>query len=545
MHRTPRPRPGTPLGPATRRTTGVRSRILAIAAAVTLGVAAVPAAPAALATTTTTATATATATATVSTEFAASEGFTSERTTVRITPGQDGPSKDTTETGTPSKDAPAAPSFDGTQDRAAAPCVQDFSDVAPGDAFYDAVTWMACNGMTNGYADGSFGRNRKITRGEAASFLFRYSGEAHSPGTAIDFWDVPTSSAHFTAISWMRERGLTNGYSDDSFGLTRNISRGELASFLFRLKGDPDFRAPATPPFADLQDPSQSHYRAISWLKDTGVINGYADGTFRPLRAVSRGETGQYFYAVESFLHGTPPGPAVPSKPYEPPRTGQAMYTKVSAHIYASDDYSSTRLAAVAAQQEVRKLGARGTMTKVRRGSTVGWMNTDFLTGGKPGTTARPYPTPTTYVHRVANNIAGWCWGVPITTIPGSGGFAGFSASGYGGDDLLVSEYIQVGNALDSQHPAALAVQYHECAHILQYRAYKYDPTALRNAMDRVYPGGTAGGIEHMADCMADAMGAQRRGRTPDGGYYVAGYGGDCSTAQMSAARSMIAGQRP
>ncbi|NKX52689.1 hypothetical protein HER39_19360, partial [Arthrobacter deserti] len=95
-------------------------------------------------------------------------------------------------------------------------------------------------------------------------------------------------------------------------------------------------------------------------------------------------------------------------------------------------------------------------------------------------------------------------------------------------------------------HRMALAIQYHECAHILQYRAYNYDPAALDRAMRRVY--GKANGTEHMADCIADVMGAQRRGVYSTSGSttttYVAGYGGKCSSAHYSAAKKIIAGSK-
>ncbi|XKH58412.1 S-layer homology domain-containing protein (plasmid) [Citricoccus nitrophenolicus] len=434
------------------------------------------------------------------------------------------------------------------------PCSHDFTDVAPKDTFYDAVTWMACDEMTHGYGDGSFGRNRKITRGEVASFLFRYSGEKHIAGKTKDFPDVTPSSIHFKAISWMDEHGLTTGYKDGTFGLDRNITRAELAAFLFRLNSNPDYVAPAAPPFTDVKA-SASQYRPISWMKSTGVIRGYADGSFRAGRNVTRGETAQYFYAVESHLNGTPAKPATQPKPYVPPKpaptpapkpkpapalpTGPNYYTTVSTNIYASNSYSSKKLSAVPAQQPVMRLGSKGQMTKVRRGNVVGWVNSMFLTVGKPGTSDKPFSNPHTYERRATNNMAKWCWNVPVTTMPGTGGRAGYTASSRGGDNMVVTEYIKLGNAWDSQHPGSVAIQLHECAHIMQYRAYKYDYSALNKAMESVYPGGYSSGVEHMADCMTDVMGGKRAGKT-----YWVGYGGTCSSAQYAAARKILAGQQ-
>ena len=84
----------------------------------------------------------------------------------------------------------------------------------------------------------------------------------------------------------------------------------------------------------------------------------------------------------------------------------------------------------------------------------------------------------------------------------------------------------------------------HECAHILQYRAYDYDATELESAMERVYPEGTASGVEHMADCISEVLGAVRTGQDGRGVPYSVGYGGTCDAAQLEASQRILAGQR-
>ena len=145
----------------------------------------------------------------------------------------------------------------------------------------------------------------------------------------------------------------------------------------------------------------------------------------------------------------------------------------------------------------------------------------------------------------VSETIAPWCSGVPVTLRPGTGGQAGYTStrSPLTGRETY-EEYVEVGRDLDAGHPATRSVALHECAHILQYRAYGYDYTTLETDMDRVYPDGTAPGIEHMADCISDELGAVRDGRDGAGAQYTAGYGGTCSEAQREASRRIIAGER-
>lgn len=455
------------------------------------------------------------------------ESKTSETTPLSVTPGYEGFSADNIENN--------------------APCVNDFTDAPPGASFYESITWMACEGLTNGYSDGSFGKGKPITRGEVAAFLYRYSGDDHNAGNKRDFTDVNPGGSHFEAISWMDEKGYTNGYSDGSYGINKDISRGELAAFIYRFAGDETFKAPAKSPFKDMT-PKSSFYEPITWLSSTGIVAGYVDGTFKSSRSVTRGETSKYFYGLETHLHGKPAPPAVQPKPVEP--TVGKLYTKTATNIYSSASYSSSKVKALPAQAEMEKLAnPSGGMVKVRSGGSVGYVNNYLVSNGKPGTTAKQFTSPKNYAQRAANNIGKWCWGVPVsTTTETSGGLAGYQKSGYGGDNYTVTEYIKLGTtSLDVNHPAAYAIQLHECGHILQYRAYGYDYSALTSAMNKVYPnngsgitkGNYASGIEHMADCIADSMGAKREA---DG--WITGYGGKCSSAQLTAAKKIIAGQK-
>ncbi len=200
------------------------------------------------------------------------------------------------------------------------PCKQDFIDVAPGSTFYVHVTWMACAGLTNGYADHSFGVRKDINRGEAALMLYRVSGETHDAGTTQDFSDVPAIRGEegFTAISWLEAEGIVHGYSDGTFRPDRSISRGELASYLFRYWDDGTYEPPAQPVFEDVPA-TLGTYPEISWMHENEMVKGYSDGTFRPRQDVTRGETAKYLYGLETLRNGTPAPPATDPLPAPKP----------------------------------------------------------------------------------------------------------------------------------------------------------------------------------------------------------------------------------
>ena len=113
---------------------------------------------------------------------------------------------------------------------------QSFTDVAPGHPFHHAVEWMAEVGLAEGYADGSFGATRPVSRQATAAFLHRLAGEP-VPTEDADFTDVFAGHPFATAIAWLQETGVTTGYADGSFGTTRPVTRQAMAAFLHRFDG--------------------------------------------------------------------------------------------------------------------------------------------------------------------------------------------------------------------------------------------------------------------------------------------------------------------
>ena len=106
------------------------------------------------------------------------------------------------------------------------------TDVLPGSYCYDAVAWAIENGITNGFADGTFGVNNTCTRGQSVTFLYRVLGTA--PTTVNGFTDVAAGDFYADAVAWAVENGVTNGTTDSTFSPSNGCTRAQIVTFLFR-----------------------------------------------------------------------------------------------------------------------------------------------------------------------------------------------------------------------------------------------------------------------------------------------------------------------
>lgn len=168
-----------------------------------------------------------------------------------------------------------------------------FSDVAAGTVLADAVDWSACHqvipGFPGGLTGGRFRPAASITRQVWVRGVWVLAGSPAPVGAPAVFTDVRAGSAYKSAIDWASSVGVVPAAADGLFGPTGTVSRGTAAVWAFRALSGGDM-PPAdvrVAPFSDVTVAERAD--AAVWAASTGVLAGYADGTFRPDGLVSRG----------------------------------------------------------------------------------------------------------------------------------------------------------------------------------------------------------------------------------------------------------------
>lgn len=173
-----------------------------------------------------------------------------------------------------------------------------FTDVSRNDEYFYPVVWAQRKGVTNGYNGSTvtFAPDASVSRGEAVTFLWRLNGSPTPKGTFIPFSDVGYSSYCAQAVLWAVEQGITNGCgSPTTFVPEKKVSRGEMVTFLWRALGKPGGPSDGEP-FADVKANSYCA-PAVRWAAKKGVAAGYGSAaTFAPNAPVDRAETVSFMW---------------------------------------------------------------------------------------------------------------------------------------------------------------------------------------------------------------------------------------------------------
>ncbi len=175
-----------------------------------------------------------------------------------------------------------------------------FVDVFSSTPHHEHIGWLKENGIAAGWADGTFKPYVSIARCDMAAFLYRLAGSPQYSPTSAErrrFKDVDGGTPHCDEVWWLASTGVSTGWADGTFKPYASIARCDMAAFLYRLAGSPQYSPTSAERrrFKDV-DGGTPHCDEVWWLASTGVSTGWADGTFKPYASIARCD-------MAAFLH--------------------------------------------------------------------------------------------------------------------------------------------------------------------------------------------------------------------------------------------------
>lgn len=168
-----------------------------------------------------------------------------------------------------------------------------FSDVAKDAYYYEAVQWAVQKGIASGTSETTFSPNDNCTRAQAITLLWRAAGSPASKDKSSAFADVKESAYYHDAILWAAEHNIISG---NTFKPDDAVTRGQLATFLYREAGSPAIKSDNK--FTDVADDS-FYASAVSWVAAKGIASGTGEKTFGPDESCTRGQIVTFLYRAK------------------------------------------------------------------------------------------------------------------------------------------------------------------------------------------------------------------------------------------------------
>ena len=167
-----------------------------------------------------------------------------------------------------------------------------FDDVLPTSWYFDAVEFVASEGLFNGTSSTSFTPDGNMNRAMIVTVLYRLAGSPAVTGE-VAFNDVASGLWYSSAVIWADANGIVEGFGDGRFAPLQNVTREEIACFIYRYAAFAGQDISAAADLSSYTDTSSIHDWALSamqWAVSEEIITGRPSGALDPRGFATRAE---------------------------------------------------------------------------------------------------------------------------------------------------------------------------------------------------------------------------------------------------------------
>ena len=167
-----------------------------------------------------------------------------------------------------------------------------FTDVSA--SYFPSVDYLVKRGLTNGESSTRFGVQNDILRVDAAIWLAKELNLDLTAAPASGFTDVPTRAVQ--SVNALKHAGYISGKNATTFGATQKLTRGEIALILknsYKLQPNSEKL-----PFTDV---SSRYEEAVNAMAANKITSGISTTQFGVSKNVKRGELAIFIYRLASM----------------------------------------------------------------------------------------------------------------------------------------------------------------------------------------------------------------------------------------------------
>ncbi len=189
---------------------------------------------------------------------------------------------------------------------------EDIVPIVPHSSLYDdidehwaknAIESVSYRGLFQGVSPKMFGPEQTMTRAMVITVLGRLDG-VEMKGRTTSFVDVPKGSYYEEYVAWGMENKIVSGVTDKEFAPNQAITREEMAVMMANyIKYKKYDYEPKETYCIDEEDISKEALESVKILNGLQIMQGNADGTYKPKKVATRAEIATIFFNYLNFMY--------------------------------------------------------------------------------------------------------------------------------------------------------------------------------------------------------------------------------------------------
>lgn len=179
-----------------------------------------------------------------------------------------------------------------------------FTDLKQDAWYHDAVDYVLSFGFMEGTGKTTFAPNSDTTRAAMVTVLYRLAGAPKATGVN-PFTDVKDGTWYTDAVIWAYENGIVKGVTEELFAPNRAITRQEAVTMIYRFSGEylgvdvsKEANLSGFPDSANVQPYAR---QAMAWAVEKGIILG-SDGKLKPQSQALRTELAAIVMRIHTLV---------------------------------------------------------------------------------------------------------------------------------------------------------------------------------------------------------------------------------------------------
>jgi len=179
-----------------------------------------------------------------------------------------------------------------------------FSDVSE-DAWYKKyVDYVKEQGIMNGVSEDSFLPEENLTRAMFVTILGRFAKAEVDEDAKAVFTDVEEGIWYAPYVKWAYENKIANGVTETEFAPDASVTREQVAVLISRYLRSEGYAlvTSAAKAFADADSISEYAAKDITRCQNAAIMSGNADNTFLPQKNITRAEAAAVISKIADYV---------------------------------------------------------------------------------------------------------------------------------------------------------------------------------------------------------------------------------------------------